>query len=157
MGENFGKGKSIFFISLVSLLILTSGVFAFFLFSFDSSVDYQIVGSKKDLNITLGLSDQVFNVSESLVNINNFKLVNQNGATEMNYTLNINATNLDPINCNSTGDISFELNHSNQGIINSGSSFNMFAGLNDFNFTATAVNNRVCPQNITADLSFSEL
>ena len=157
MGNQLSKAKRIFFISLISLFILTSGVFAFFLFSFDSSVDYQIVGSKKDLNITLGLSDQIFNVSESLVNVNNFRMVNQNGEAEMTYIININETNLDPINCDSTGDISFELTNFSGAIINNASNFTMFAGINQFNLTATAINNRVCPQNITVDLSFSEL
>ena len=149
--------KKLFSIFIVSVLLLSSSVLAFFLFSFDNSVTYEVVGSKKDLVIVLDLSNQVLNVSENLVNEQNFKLVNQNGAAEMTYTLNTNVTNLDPLNCDATGDISFELTNSTGGVINEPSNFTMVPGINNFNFTATAVNNRVCPQNIIATLDFSEL
>ncbi|KKL92709.1 hypothetical protein LCGC14_1882030, partial [marine sediment metagenome] len=64
--------------------------------------------------------------------------------------------NLDPGNCTINGDVTFELKKDAVPVPNS-TNFTMDAGINNFNFTAIALNNRVCPQNITTSLSFTEL
>ena len=137
-------------------IILSAGVFAFFTFSYDKDVIYQVVGSQGDLLILVDLSDQIFNVSENLSNTQELRLVNQNGATNMSYVIDVNVTNLDPGNCTINGDVTFELEKSAMVIPNN-TNFTMTAGLNIFNLTSTAINNRVCPQNITTSLSFIEL
>ncbi|KKL84536.1 hypothetical protein LCGC14_1963700 [marine sediment metagenome] len=145
------------FIFLAVVLMLSAGVLAFFTFNYDKDVTYEVVGSKGNLLILIDLTDQVFNVSDNLSATQSLTLVNQNGATNMSYILNTNVTNLDPGNCSATGDISFELEKQGSGVLNNGTSFNMSAGINVFNFTVSAINNRVCPQNVTASLSFTEL
>ena len=160
MGNQLSKVGRMFFISLVSLFFLTSGVFAFYLFSFDKSINYEVVGAKKDLIVSLDFSSQVlFNVSENLTNLQSFELTNENGPTEMNYLLDVEVDNLDSFNCDSEGDISFKLRHfpTGPGEIDNGTSFNLIKILKKFNFTITTVSNRVCPQNITVDLSFLEV
>ncbi len=137
------------------VLMLSVGVFAFFTFSYEKDVTYQVVGSKGDLLVLVDLSDQVFNVSESLNLSQNLTVVNQNGAASMNYIVDINVTNLDPGNCTINGDITFEL-RKDAVLVGNDTNFTMDAGVNNFNFTATAVNNRVCPQNVTTSLSFTE-
>ena len=74
----------------------------------------------------------------------------------MFYLIDVNVTNLDPGNCTINGDVTFEL-EKDAIVIPTNTSFNMSAGLNIFNLTSTALNNRVCPQNITTSLSFTEL
>ena len=145
------------FIFLGIGLLLTTGVFAFFLFNYDKDVNYQVEGSKGTLLVLVDFTDQIFNVSESLSTTQNLKLVNQNGATSMQYLESFNVINLDPGNCTITGDITFELRDDVDQLILNGTNFNMSAGVNDFNLTATAINNRVCPQNITASLMFNEI
>ncbi len=144
------------FIFFAITLMLTVGVVAFYAFSYDKDVTYEIVGSKKDLVILLDLTDQILNVSENLSSTQNLTLENQNGATTMQYFETLNVTNLDPGNCTITGDISFELFKDGIGIISNLDNFTMNAGVNDFNYTVIAINNRVCPQNITASLMFTE-
>ncbi len=144
------------FIFLAVVLILSAGVLAFFTFNYDKDVTYQVVGSKGNLLILLDLTDQVFNVSENLSTTQNLNLVNQNGATNMSYVIDINVTNLDPGNCTINGDINFELRKDAILVLNN-TNFTMDAGLNNFNLTAIAINNRVCPQNITTSLSFTEV
>ena len=139
------------------VLILSVGVLAFFTFGYDKDVTYQVVGSKGDLLVLVDLTDQVFNVSESLNLSRNLTIVNQNGAAIMNYIVDVNVTNLDPGNCTINGDITFELGKNGVGIISNNTNFTMDAGINNFNFTAIALNNRVCPQNVTTSLSFTEL
>ncbi|KKM77326.1 hypothetical protein LCGC14_1371130, partial [marine sediment metagenome] len=80
--------KLFIFVSLT--LLLSAGVLAFFTFTYDKDVTYQVVGSKGDLLILIDLSDQVFNVSESLNNSQNLTVVNQNGVASMNYTIDVN-------------------------------------------------------------------
>ncbi len=149
--------KSKLFIFLFAVLILSTGVLAFFTFSYDKDVTYQVVGSKGDLLVLVDFTDQILNVSQSLNSTQDLTIVNQNGLTIMEYIIDTNVTNLDPGNCSATGDISFELEKQGSGVLNNGTSFNMSAGINVFNFTVSAVNNRVCPQNVTASLSFIEL
>ena len=144
------------FIFLAFVLMLSVGVFAFFTFSYDKDVTYQVVGSQGDLLILVELTDQVFNVSENLSSTQELRLVNQNGATNMSYVIDVNITNLDPGNCTINGDVSFEL-EKDAIVIPNNTNFTMDAGLNIFNFTSIALNNRVCPQNITTSLSFTEL
>ena len=144
-----------FFIIFVSILIVSGGVLAFFVFDYNKSVDYEIVGGQGNLTITLDLTNQVLNVSENLSSTQDLTIRNQNGATNFNYTFTENLTGVEP-GCNPTGDISFELG-SAAGVINNAEIFTMNPGFNDFNFTVTAVNNRVCPQNITVTLDFSEV
>ncbi len=145
------------FISLVAILILSVGVLAYYNFSYDKDVVYEIKGSMKDLIIQLDLTDQVLNVSENLSIMQDLDLVNQNGETNMHYDSTYNITNLDTGNCTINNDISFELFKGGHGVINDEDNFTMYSGVNNFNLTATAVNNRVCPQNITMSLSFSEI
>ncbi|KKN28599.1 hypothetical protein LCGC14_0852440 [marine sediment metagenome] len=144
------------FIFLAFVLMLSVGVFAFFTFSYDKDVTYEVVGSQGDLLILVELTDQVFNVSQSLTNTQELRLVNQNGVASMFYLIDVNVTNLDPGNCTINGDVTFEL-EKDAIIIPTNTSFNMSAGLNIFNLTSIALNNRVCPQNITTSLSFTEL
>lgn len=152
---NFLSYKS-FFIFFFSVLILSSSVLAYYSFSYEKDVNYEIIGSKRNLLILMDLSNQIFNVSEDLTNVQDLKLVNQNGVTNMSYTLNLNVINLDPGNCTIEGDVTFQLGNSD-GIILNGSNFTMYSGMNNMNLTTTALNNRICPQNITASLLFSEL
>ena len=144
-------------IFLAVTIILSAGVFAFFTFSYDKDVTYQVVGSKGDLLILVDLTDQIFNVSESLNSTQNLTIVNQNGDASMNYIIDINVTNLDPGNCTINGDVTFELRDDLNQLISNNTNFTMDSGMNKFNFTAVALNNRVCPQNITTSLSFSEV
>ena len=146
--------KLFIFVSLT--LLLSAGVLAFFTFTYDKDVTYQVVGSKGDLLILIDLSDQVFNVSESLNNSQNLTVVNQNGVASMNYTIDVNVTNLDPGNCTINGDVNFEL-RKDAVLVSNNTNFTMDAGMNNFEFKAIAINNRVCPQNITTSLSFTEL
>ncbi|KKN40762.1 hypothetical protein LCGC14_0729780 [marine sediment metagenome] len=143
-----------FFIVFASILILSGGVLAFFIFDYNKTVNYQVVGAKGNLTITLDLTDQVFNVSDGITSTQNLTILNQNGATDFLYTLTENVTGVEP-GCNATGDISFELEKGSQ--IPSGSNFTMNPAFNTFNFTIDAVNNRVCPQNITVTLDFTEI
>jgi len=145
------------FFSITIILLLSSGVLAFFLFNYDKDVNYEVVGSKGTLLVLVDFTDQIFNVSESLNLSQNLTLVNQNGATTMQYLESFNVTNLDPGNCTINGDITFELTKSGSGIISHFDNFTMDAGVNDFSFKAMAINNRVCPQNITASLMFNEI
>ena len=148
-------GKLNVFLFLAITIMLSAGVFAFFTFSYDKDVNYEMVGSQGTLLVLVDLSDQISNVSESLTNTQNLTVVNQNGATNMNYVIDINVTNLDPGNCTINGDVTFEL-WKDTPILNN-TNFTMDAGLNNFNFTSIALNNRICPQNITTSLSFTEL
>ncbi len=150
-------GKLNVFLFLAITIMLSAGVFAFFTFSYDKDVVHQMVGSQGNLLVLVDLTDQISNVSESLNNSQNLTLVNQNGVTNMNYVLDVNVTNLDPGNCTINNDVSFELNHVGSGIIFNGSNFTINAGVNSFIFKSIAINNRVCPQNITTSLSFTEL
>ncbi len=150
------KNKKIFVFFAITL-ILSAGVLAFFTFNYDKEVNYQVVGSKGDLLVLVDLTDQIFNVSESLSSPQNLTIVNQNGATQMNFTEILNVTNLDPGNCTITGDITFELFKVNIGLIPNSTTFTMNAGINNFVYNITAVNNRVCPQNITSTLMFIEV
>ena len=144
------------FIIFASILIVSSGVLAFFVFDYNSSVDYEVVGAKGNLTVTLDLTDQVFNVSENLASTQNLTIRNHNGAATMLYLLDTNLTGVEP-GCNPAGDISFELWKESTGMqITNGTNFTMNPAFNDFNFTVNAVNNRVCPQNITVTLDFSE-
>lgn len=149
--------KNKLFIFLVAVLMLSAGVLAFYSFSYDKDVTYEVVGSKGDLLILVDLTDQILNVSQSLNSTQNLTIVNQNGFTSMDYVIDINVTNLDPGNCTINGDVIFELEKQGEGVLLNGTNFNMSAGINRFNFTVYAVNNRVCPQNVTASLSFTEL
>ncbi|KKN66983.1 hypothetical protein LCGC14_0465370 [marine sediment metagenome] len=142
-----------FFIIFVSILIISGGVLAFFVFDYNKSIDFQVIGAKGNLTVTLDLADQAFNVSENLSLTQDLIILNQNGAATMFYLLNTNLTGVAP-GCDPTGDISFELNKG--GEILNGTNFIMSPGFNNFNFTISAVNNRICPQNITATLDFSE-
>jgi len=144
------------FIFLTAIVILSVGVFAFFLFSYDKDVTYEIVGSQGGLLILVDFSDQILNVSQSLNSTQNLTLVNQNGFTNMTYIIDTNVTNLDPGNCTINNDVTFELKKDAVVILN-GTNFTMDAGINTFDFIVTAVNNRVCPQNITNSLSFAEV
>ena len=150
-------GKLNVFLFLAITIMLSVGVFAFFTFSYDKDVVHQMVGSQGNLLVLVDLTDQISNVSESLNNSQNLTLVNQNGATNMNYVVDVNVTNLDPGNCIISGDVSFELSKSGSGIVLNGSNFTMNGGVNSFTFKSIAINNRVCPQNITTSLSFTEL
>ena len=141
---------------LAVTIMFSAGVFAFFTFSYDKDVTYQVVGSQGDLLVLVDLTDQVFNVSESLNNSQNLTVVNQNGAASMNYIVDINVTNLDPGNCTINGDITFEL-RKDAVVVGNDTNFTMDAGINNFDFTATAINNRVCPQNVTTSIMFSEI
>ncbi len=145
------------FIFVVAILVLSVGVIAFYNFSYDNEVVYEIVGSKKDLKIQLDLTNIVLNVSENLSITQDLNLINQNGNAVMDYIENISIINLDPGNCTINNDISFELFKDGLGVINDGENFTMNPGMNIFNLTATAINNRVCPQNITISLGFSEI
>ncbi len=142
------------FIIFVSVLIITGGVLAFFTFDYNKSVDYQVLGSKGNLTVTLDLTNQILNVSENLSSTQDLTIRNQNGAATMFYLLNTNLTGVAPA-CDPTGDISFELWKGTE-ILNS-TNFTMSPGFNNFNFTINAINNRVCNQNITVTLDFSEL
>lgn len=157
--ENSNKfniySKPFIFLSVTLLLSVT--VLAFYSFSYDKDVNYEIVGSKKDLVILIDLTDQVFNVSENLSLTQNLKLVNQNGNANIFYNLSTNITNLDPGNCTMDGDITFEFRKDNIGLILPETNFTMDPGVNDFNFTAIAINNRVCPMNITTSLTLTEI
>ncbi len=144
------------FIFLAVVLMLSAGVLAFFTFNYDKDVTYQIIGSKGDLLVLVDLTDQILNVSESLNSVQNLTIVNQNGATNMSYIIDTNVTNLDPGNCTINGDVTFELKK-DAVLVPNNTNFTMDAGINNFNFTAIALNNRVCPQNITTSLSFTEL
>ena len=150
-------GKLNVFLFLAITIMLSAGVLAFFTFSYDKDVTYEIVGSKGNLLILVDFTDQILNVSQSLNSTQDLTVVNQNGLAFMEYIIDTNVTNLDPGNCSATGDISFELEKQGSGVLNNGTSFNMSAGINVFNFTVSAINNRVCPQNVTASLSFTEL
>ncbi len=154
--KKFNMLYSKLFIFLATVLILSAGVLAFFTFTYDRDVTYQVVGSKGSLLVLVDLTDQILNVSESLNLSQNLTIVNQNGATNMSYILNANVTNLDPGNCTINGDVTFELNKDTV-LIPDNTTFTMDAGMNVFNFIAVALNNRVCPQNITTSLSFTEL
>ena len=149
--------KSNLLVFLTVTIILSVGVFAFFTFAYDKDVTYQVVGSQGDLLVLVDLVDQVFNVSTSLNNSQNLTVVNQNGGAIMNYSLSVNVTNLDPGNCTINNDVSFELNHVGSGIIPVNGNMSLSPGINDFTFKAIAVNNRVCPQNITTSLAFMEI
>ena len=146
-----------FFIVFAIILLVSGGVLAFFVFDYNKTVDYQIVGAKGNLTITLDLTDQVLNVSENLSSTQNLTILNQNGVANFFYLLERNLTGVVP-GCNPTGDISFELWKDSIGteIVNA-TNFTMNPGFNDFNFTVNAVNNRICPQNITVTLGFSEV
>lgn len=144
-----------FFIIFASILIVSGGVFAWFIYSYDKTVNYEIVGTKGNLTITLDLTDQIFNVSENLSSTQSLTIRNQNGFANFEYFFDSNITWVEP-DCNATGDISFELFKSGS-IIPSGTNFTMNPAFNYFNFTVNAINNRVCPQNITATLNFSEV
>ncbi len=148
-------GKLNVFLFLTITIMLSVGVFGFFLFNYDKDITYEVVGSQGDLIISVDLTNQIFNVSESLSNIQNLTLINQNGATNMSYTLSLNITNLDPGNCTINNDVSFELKKE-AILVPDNTNFTMDSGTNNFTFRATAVNNRVCPQNITTSLSFTE-
>ncbi|KKK86048.1 hypothetical protein LCGC14_2767160, partial [marine sediment metagenome] len=143
-----------FFIIFIIILIVSGSVLAFFVFSYDKTVNYQVVGAKGNLTVVLDLTDQVFNVSENLSLKQDLTIRNQNGAANFLYLLDVNATNIDP-SCSPAGDISFELTNQTN-VINNGTNFTMKPGFNDFDFTISAVNNRVCPQNISVTLDFSE-
>lgn len=146
------------FVSLGIVLMLSSGVFAFFLFTYDKDITYEVVGSKGTLLILVDFTNEIFNVSEGLTTTQNLSLVNQNGATNMFYIIMTNVTNLDPGNCTiSPGEVSFELGFDPGELILNGTNFTMAPGLNKFNLTTTAINNRVCPQNITNILMFEEI
>ncbi len=155
MGEKIKINKAFMFFAIT--LILTAGVVAFYTFSYDKDVNYEIIGSQKDLLVFLDLSDQILNVSENLSSTQDLNLVNQNGATTIHYIETLNVTNLDPGNCTINGDITFELMKSGVGLISPLDNFTMDAGMNNFNYTVIALNNRICPQNITASLMFSEI
>ncbi len=145
------------FIVLASILIVSGGVLAFFVFDYNKSVDYQVGGGKGNMLVTLDLTDQSFNVSQNLSSTQDLSLVNQNGAATMFYLINTNITGVEP-GCDPSGDISFELWKESTGSqVSNSTNFTMNAGLNDFNFTTIAVNNRVCDQNITVTLGFSEV
>ncbi len=146
------------FFSVVLILLLSSGVLAFFLFSYDKEIDYQVIGSKGTLLVLVDFTDQIFNVSDNLTSIQNLSLVNQNGATNMSYIIITNITNLDPGNCTLVPDeVSFDLRENFNQVVPNNTNFTMKAGLNSFNVTGTAINNRVCPQNITHILKFEEI
>lgn len=102
----------------------------------------------------MDLTDQVLNVSENLSSAQELILLNQNGATTFLYLFTENVTGVEP-GCNPAGDISFELEK--ESVIDDGTNFTMNPAFNIFNFTITAVNNRVCPQNITVTLDFTEI
>ena len=144
-----------FFIIFVSILIISGGILAFFVFDYNKTVDYEISGGQGNLTITLDLTNQVFNVSQNLTSTQDLTILNQNGAADFNFVFTENLTGVEP-GCNPTGDISFELAH-DVGVINSGENFTMNPGFNDFNLTVIAVNNRVCDQNITVTVDFSEV
>ncbi|KKL88565.1 hypothetical protein LCGC14_1923440 [marine sediment metagenome] len=143
-----------FFIILASIVIVSGGVLAFFIYSYDKSVDYEIIGGKGNLVVVLDLTNQILNVSENLSSTQSFTILNQNGFANFTYLFNSNVTGVE-LGCDPTGDISFTLLKSNE-ILN-GTNFTMTPSFNDFNFTVNAINNRVCPQNITATLNFSEV
>ncbi len=143
-----------FFIIFASILIVSGGVFAFFIFDYNRTIDYQVVGGQGNLTVTLQLTDQFLNVSENLTSTQVLTILNQNAPTNFIYTLDTNLTGVEP-GCNATGDISFELEKGS--VINSGSNFTMTPAFNTFNFTVEAVSNRVCPQNITVTLDFTEI
>ena len=86
-------GKLNVFLFLAVTIMLSAGVFAFFTFNYDKDVIHQMVGSQGTLLILVDLTDQISNVSESLNNSQNLTLVNQNGATNMNYIIDVNVTN----------------------------------------------------------------
>lgn len=143
-----------FLIIFLSILLVSGSVLAFFIFDYNNTVDYRVIGAKGNLTITVDLTNQIFNVSENLSSTQNLTILNQNGATEFNYLLTTNLTGVES-GCNATGDISFELQK--PSAIANGTNFTMNPGFNNFNFTITAVNNRVCPQNITVTLDFTEV
>ncbi len=142
-----------FFIIFTSILLISGGVLAFFTFDYNRSVDYQVLGSKGNLTVTLDLTDQTLNVSENLSSTQDLTIRNQNGATTMFYLLTTNLTGVSPA-CDPTGDLSFELRKGTE--ISNGTNFTMNSGFNNFNFTINAINDRVCNQNITLTLDFSQ-
>lgn len=144
------------FIFVAAILVLSTGAFAYYTFSYDKEVTYEIKGSQRDLLVLIELTNQVLNVSQNLTNTQDLKLVNQNGVTNMIYLENFNITNLDPGNCTINGDVNFELRKDDDGLIINNSNFTMDAGVNNFNLTVIALNNRICPQNITVSLEFFE-
>lgn len=142
-----------FFIIFASILVLSGGVLAFFVFDYNKTVNYQVVGAQGNLTVTVDLTNHVLNVSENLTSSQDLIIRNQNGAANFLYSLTENVTGVEP-GCNETGDISFKLEKGSE--IPSGTNFTMSPAFNTFNFTVTAVNNRVCPQNITVTLDFTE-
>lgn len=143
-----------FFIVLASILILSGGVLAVFVFDYERTIDYQVRGAQGNLTVTLQLTDQILNVSENLTSTQVLTILNQNAPTNFIYTLDTNLTGVEA-GCNATGDISFKLEKGS--VISSGSNFTMTPAFNTFNFTVEAVSNRVCPQNITVTLDFTEI
>ncbi len=151
------KNINTLLVFVVVTLFLSAGVFAFFLFEYDNISVYQVRGANQTLLILVDLINlTTMNVNESLTNVQELKIVNQGISKNMTYTLLTNITNLSPGNCNATGDMSFEFKKSDfQGVINSSNDFTMFSGTNTFNFTVTAINDLVCPQDIEAQINLN--
>ncbi len=145
-----------FLIILLSVLLVSGSVLAFFVFDYNRAIDFQVVGAKGNLTVTVDLTNQIFNVSQNLSSTQNLTILNQNGATQFLYLINTNLTGVEPA-CDPTGDVSFQLTKFPVTPLNNGTTFTMNPGFNDFKFIVSAVNDRVCPQNITVTLDFSEV
>lgn len=153
--EKLMKNK-LFMTLLVSMVVVmfSSGVFAYYILSHQSTNEYTISGGISAFGITQDLAPVTIDVSSNLTDTQQIILTNDNSDLDMQYNLTTNINITDP-GCSGENDISFELS-SDEGVIDNGSNFTMEAGTNTFNFVVTAINDRVCPSIIDVTIDFTE-
>lgn len=137
------------------VFVLSSGIYAAYILSHQSNATLNVVGGISSFQIIADISDISLSVNSSLVDLQTIELQNDNGLISLNYNLTTTITNQDPTNCNSDGDLTFELEHEGV-VVTDGSNFTMNPGVNNFNFTTTAISDRACPQNGTIQIDFFE-
>ncbi len=151
-----GSKKFMFLFAFGLIVLVSTGVYAVYILSHQSTTTYTIQGGISDFGVVADLSPFTFNVNnESLTNTQQITLQNDNSDILLNYDLNVSITNLDPINCDEVGDVSFLLEENSTEILD-GSNFTISAGETTYDFTVSVISDKACPSVVDVSLDFTE-
>lgn len=143
---------------LSMIVFMASGITAFYLLSYTSPVLVgQVTGGVSAFGITQQLQDFSIDVGSGNLSLaQRLILENDNSVIEMNYSLTTSVVDIDP-SCDASSDITFELSKVGYGTIDPNTNFTMEAGTSEFDFIVTAISDKSCPANLTAQIQFNEI
>lgn len=149
------KSKGFLFVTALFVISLMGTGLAYYVLTHQSQTTYTIQGGVSAFGVTEDLSPAVIDVSVDLTDTQQIILTNDNSPLLMIYNLTTSVNNTDSSNCDEVNDISFLLEKDNV-TINGDGNFTMDAGTNTFDFSVTALNDRVCPSTIDVTIDFAE-